>query len=97
MQHYQRLRSYVHYFYKMEIQPPFRILAISKVIPWLKHRAVSSWFGTEEVADVTFVSGMTYDPSKRGEEIILTYGVGDLVPRATTISVETALELFEDH
>ena len=42
MQHYQRLRSYVHYFYKMEIQPPFRILAISKVIPLLKHRAVSS-------------------------------------------------------
>jgi hypothetical protein len=40
----------------------------------LKHRAVSSWFGSEEVADVAFVSGMTYDPSKSGEEIIPTYG-----------------------
>ena len=80
MQHYHRLRSYVHYFYKMEKEPPFRILAISKVIPLLKHRGVSSWFGTEEVADVAFVSGMNYDPSKRGEEILLTYGVGDLPP-----------------
>ena len=96
MQHYHRLRSYVHYFYKMEKEPPFRILAISKNIPLLKHRGVSSWFGTEEVADVAFVSGMNYDPSKSGEEILLTYGVGDLVSRVTTFSVETALELFED-
>ena len=96
MVHYQRLRTYIHFFYKMEAEPPFRILAISRKIPLFQHRAVSSWFGVEEVVDVAFVSGLEYHPDQMGQEIMIAYGVGDLVSRVTKLSVEMALELFDD-
>jgi len=93
---YTRMRAYVHYFYKMEAQPPFRILALSRPMPLQHQHAVSSWFELNEVADVAFVSGFDYMPEHRGQELLLSYGVGDLFARVTRISVETALALFDD-
>ena len=34
--------------------------------------------------------------AQHGQELLLSYGVGDLFARVTRIGVETALALFED-
>ena len=88
-------RTYIHFFYRMEGTPPFRILKLSKPLTMETDRSVASWFNVNEIGSIAFASGFTYDSSAAGREFVLSYGVGDHYSRVARFGSRTVNRLFQ--
>ena len=91
----KRHQEYVHFFYKMSDQPPFDIIERSNPIPLETSRSIAVWFGAETESFVAFVTGFEYNSVNVGEELILSYGVGDRAAKLRKMSIDDALQLFK--
>ena len=89
-------RKYVHFFYRMEGSPPFRILKLSKPLSLETERSVANWFDVNHIGRIAFASGFTYNSSATGREFMLGYGVGDHYSRVARFGFRTVSRLFQE-
>lgn len=91
----EQRRVYHHYFYQMEAQPPFRIVAIAEHrVPLLRSRCWSPWFEVDDIVEAEFAMNMQYHPDRPNQEIVISYGDGDRYARVDTFSLEDVWQSF---
>jgi len=71
---------YEHMFFAIQRQPPFAVVARTEwfMLPVKEGFADAEWVGTQ------YAGGLM----RQGQDVILSYGVGDCMPQAARISVE---------
>jgi len=93
----KRRRVYLHFFYKMSVEPPFEIMDMSCPIPLRLKKSRAPWFSSgEEIAHVSFVNGFDYDPEIIDEEFMISYGEGDHIGRVMFLSVDRVASFFNE-
>jgi hypothetical protein len=72
-------RVYQHKFFAIQSQPPFAVVAQTEwfQLPVAERHAHAEWLSTE------YAGGLT----RRGQDVILSYGVGDCVSQAVEIPI----------
>lgn len=87
-------RRYIHFLYKMESRPPFRVLKLSRPLPLDTDRSVASWFHPNEIGGIAFASGFSFDSNAVGREFAISYGVGDHFSKILRLGLRTVSRLF---
>lgn len=88
-------RRYIHFLYKMEARPPFRVLKLSRPLPMETDRSVANWFNPNEVGSIAFASGFSFDSSASGKEFTISYGVGDHFSKVLKLGMRNVNRLFQ--
>ena len=88
-------RQYIHFLYKMESRPPFRVLKLSRPLPMETDRSVASWFNPNEIGGIAFASGFSFDSSAAGREFAISYGVGDHLSKVLRLGLRNVNRLFQ--